>query len=103
MGTMRMEMVYMRIAMRGTGITDFFLQSRNPLPVHRLIEMVPWIEVQHIGYCALGRCPKHASDVVYTLLVIQEPRMQLATDIALSADGEFPGNIRGEGDGVHRL
>src|SRR3989344_522831 len=91
------------IAVVGEGIADFLLKCANSLPVNRVIEVVPRIEIQHIRNRALCCCPKDTAASLYSLLIMEKPRVQAATDNAMSQNLKSPGDTGNEREGIQRL
>ncbi len=89
--------------MRGKGITDVFLERTDALPVDRVIEGIPRIEVQHVRNRTLGCCTQHAIALHDPLLVMKEPRVQSPTDEVVSANLEHTRRAGDECDGIERL
>lgn len=89
--------------MGSKGISDFLLERRNAIPIDRLIEVVPRIEVQHVCNGTVRIRPEHAAAPPDSRHVLEEPRMQPATDHTMSVDRKLPRYAGGERDGSDGL
>lgn len=84
-------------------IADLLLQCPDFLPVHRMVEVVDRIEVQHIRDRSLERRAEDAADPDDALLLMEKARMQPSADVAMTHTGESTRDIGRERDRLHGL
>ena len=91
------------IAMRGKRVTDVLLEGTDASPVHRPVNVIPRIKVEHVCDRPLGSRAEDAAALENPLLIMEESRVQTATDKAVALDFECTRNTRGERYGIQRL
>ncbi len=84
-------------------VSDFLLQGANRWPIHRSIQVIPRIEIQHIRDSALGHRPQHTVPPLESGQIMEKPRVQTAAHNAISRNDEASRDPGNERDGIKGL